>query len=203
VKSNGDHFSVPLSAFVVASRACVMGSAADPRREVGARVQKPHFLTLEAQAQRYFGTAPKTTLVPGTVLAVEKDSSARALIHGYLTRRIPVRSVTFQGLPDSNTAPNAGTKTNPAPAVAVTVDEDASRRQEENQACSGPECRTSEIGRQSRGLHLRMRWLKACDETVCGVMEWPGCLSDSSWHCRRDWGVAYQREVARTCLNNG
>jgi hypothetical protein len=53
-----------------------MASATDPRREVGARVQmKPHFLRSEAQAHRYFGTAAKTTLVPGTVLAVETDSS--------------------------------------------------------------------------------------------------------------------------------
>jgi hypothetical protein len=42
-----------------------MTSAADPRREVAARVQtKPHFLTSEAQAHRYFGTAAKKDTCP-------------------------------------------------------------------------------------------------------------------------------------------
>jgi hypothetical protein len=36
---------------------------------------EPHFLTTEAQAHRYVGTAAKTLLVPGTVLVVETDSS--------------------------------------------------------------------------------------------------------------------------------
>jgi hypothetical protein len=52
-----------------------MVSAAYPRREAGARVQpKLHLSTSEAQAHRYFETAAKTTLVPGTVLALETDS---------------------------------------------------------------------------------------------------------------------------------
>jgi hypothetical protein len=126
-----------------------MASATDPRREVGARVQtKPHFLTSEAQAHRYFGTAAKTTLVPGTVLAVETDSSgARAhtsvdvrweLPGRYLTKSVPIRSVTFLG---SNTTPIAGATVTPAPAVAGMADEDAARRHEENKAYSRHESR--------------------------------------------------------------
>jgi hypothetical protein len=112
--------------------------AADPRREVGARVQtEPHFLTSEAQAHCYFGTAAKTTLVPGTVLKVETDSSgARAgtrvevrweLPGRYLTKSVPIRSVTFLGCPASNPAPTAGATTNSSPAVAGKADEDAAR----------------------------------------------------------------------------
>jgi hypothetical protein len=53
-----------------------MAIAADPRREAGTHeLAKPHFLASEAQAHRHFATAAKTTLVPGTVLAVDTDSS--------------------------------------------------------------------------------------------------------------------------------
>jgi hypothetical protein len=98
---------------------------------------KPHFLTSEAQAHCYFGTAAKTTLVPGAVLAVETDSSgARArtsvdvgweLPGRYLTKSVPIRSVTFL---DSNTAPSPGAMVSSVPAVAGMADEDAARRQE-------------------------------------------------------------------------
>jgi hypothetical protein len=115
-----------------------VASATDKRGEAGARVQtKPHFLTSETQAHRYFGTAAKTKLVPGTVLAVETDSSgARAhtsvdvrweLPGCYLTKSVPIRSAAFLGRPDSNLAPSAGTTTTPAPAVSGTVDEDSAR----------------------------------------------------------------------------
>jgi hypothetical protein len=123
-----------------------VASATDPRREVGARVQtKPHFLTSEAQAHRYFGTAAKTTLVPGTVLAVETDSCARArtsvdvrweLPGQNLNKSVPIRSVTFLGRPDRNMAPSSDATTAPAPAVAGTVDEDSARRQEKTHAYS-------------------------------------------------------------------
>jgi hypothetical protein len=98
----------------------------------------PHFLTSETQAHRYFGTAAKTTRVPGTALAVETDSSyARArtsvdvrweLPGSYLTKSVPIRSATFLGRPDSNLAPSAGATTTPAPAVAGTVYEDSARK---------------------------------------------------------------------------
>jgi hypothetical protein len=128
-----------------------MASAADPRRAVGSRVQtKPHFLTMEAQAHRYLGTAATTTLAPGTVLAVETEPRARTSVdvrwelpRCYLTKIIPIRSVTFLGRPDSNLASSSGDTTTPAPAVAGMADEDAARRQEENQAHIGPECRST------------------------------------------------------------
>jgi hypothetical protein len=58
----------------------------------------------------------------------------------YLTKSVPIRSVTFLGRPDSNLAPSAGAKITPAPAVAGMADEDAARRHEEKKAYSEPEC---------------------------------------------------------------
>jgi hypothetical protein len=122
-----------------------MASATDPRRELGASMQtKPHFLTSEAQAHRYFGTASKTILAPGTVLATESDSpGVRAhasedvrweLPGRYLTTSVLIGSATFLGRPDSLLAPSSGDRTTPAPAVAGTLDEDAARRQEKTHA---------------------------------------------------------------------
>jgi hypothetical protein len=42
---------------------------------------KPHFLTSEAQAHRYFGTAAKTKLVSGTALAAETGLPRRERKH--------------------------------------------------------------------------------------------------------------------------
>jgi hypothetical protein len=94
-----------------------------------------------------FGQPP--TLVPGTLLAVETDSSGARLRTsvkvrwelpgGYFIKTVPIRSVTFLGGPDDNAEPRAGATMTPAPAVARTTDEDAAHRQEEIQAYSGPD----------------------------------------------------------------
>jgi hypothetical protein len=87
------------------------------------------------------GRPPRRHLSQG-LLAVETDSSgARAhtsvdvlweLPGRYLTKSVPIRSVTFLG---SYKTPNAGATVTPAPEVAGMADEDAARRQE-NQAYS-------------------------------------------------------------------
>jgi hypothetical protein len=127
---------------------------------------KPHFLTSEAQAHRYVGTAAKTLLVPGTVLAVEIDSSgtrARTSVDvqwelpgRYLTKSVPIRSVTFIGRPDSNLVPSAGATTTPAPAIAGTVDEDSARRQEKTSTYSWQDGPSRHLNRLLMSLLSRL-----------------------------------------------
>jgi hypothetical protein len=61
---------------------------------------KPHFIKSEAQAHRYFGTATKTKLVPGTVLAAETGRPRRGCAHKHRLAMGAARALLDQKRPD-------------------------------------------------------------------------------------------------------
>jgi hypothetical protein len=121
--------------------------SSDAKRKVGARFHtKSHFAMAENDAKRTFGSLWNETLVPGTVLGVETDSSGkranvfldvrRDLSGGQRVKRINVRSA-HAGEPPSIKKPLRGRNRHPLAFKSFQDDQDGRNRQLSQSAYSG------------------------------------------------------------------